>query len=147
MLKESTEENLKENIERKRTGDYQVKQLHGQFERATKQDRNTDTWLWLRKGALKKETDGLITAAWDLALRTNSIIKRIDGEEISPLCRMCREREETIRHIVTEWEKLAQKEYKGWRDDRVGKCVLWRLCQKFGFDCSRNWQDQEPKPV
>ena len=42
---------------------------------------------------------------------------------------------------------MAQKEYKGWRDDQVGKCVNSRLCQKFGFDCSRNWHDHEPKPV
>ena len=35
-------------------------------------------------------------------------------------------REETITHIVTECKKLAQKEYKGWRHDQIGKCVHWR---------------------
>ena len=30
-----------------------------------KQDRSADTWLWLRKGVLKKETEGLIMAAQD----------------------------------------------------------------------------------
>ena len=56
------------------------------------------------------------------------------------------EREGTIIPFVTECKKLAQKEYKGWRYDQVGKCVQWRLCQKFGFDYSRNWNDHEPKP-
>ena len=79
--------------------------------------------------------------------KTTSIRKRIEGEDISPLCRKWGELEETISHIVTECKKLAQKEYEGWRQDQVGKCVHWRLCQKFGFDCSRNWYDHQPKPV
>ena len=37
-----------------RTVDYQAKPQHEQFERSTKQDPITDTWLWLRKGVLKK---------------------------------------------------------------------------------------------
>ena len=39
--------------------------------------------------------------------------------------------------------KLAPKEYKGWRRDQVGRCVHWRLCQKFDFDCSHNRYDYE----
>ena len=69
------------------------------------------------------------------------------GEDLSSLCRICREREETISHIVTEFKKLAQKEPKRWRNDQVGKCVHWSFCQKFGFDCSQNWYDHGPKPV
>ena len=82
VLKESTAEILKENTERKRTADYHTKPLNGQFERATKEDQNTDTWLWLSKNVLKKETEGLVTAAQDQALKTNSIRKAIDGKDI-----------------------------------------------------------------
>ena len=51
---------MKEKIERKRTGDYQTKPLHGQFRRDAKEDPSTESWLWLRKGVtvLKKETKG-----------------------------------------------------------------------------------------
>ena len=101
---------MKKNVERKRTGDYHTNPPHGQFERATKQD-------WLRKGVLMKETEGLITSCPGSDVKNNSIGKRIDGEDLSSLCRICREREETISHIVTEFKKLAQKEYKGWRND------------------------------
>ena len=79
-------------------------------------------------------------------LTTNSIRKSIDGEDTSPLCRMCGERKKPFSHIVTECMKLTQKECKGWRHDQVGKCVHRRLCQKFGSGC-RNWYDHEPKPV
>ena len=36
-------------------------------------DKNS--WLWLRKGYLKKETEGLLLAAQDQALRTRWIMK------------------------------------------------------------------------
>ena len=56
----------------------------------------------VRKGTLKKETEGMIMAAQDLALRTNVIKCRIDKQDISPMCRMCGKREETIAHAVAE---------------------------------------------
>ena len=40
-----------------------AKPLHGQFFRATEEDRDERTWDWLRKGRLKRETEGLVTAA------------------------------------------------------------------------------------
>ena len=43
--------------------------------------------MW--KGGLKKETEGLITAAHDQALRTNLNKAENDKQEVSPLCRMC----------------------------------------------------------
>ena len=47
------------------------------------------------------------------------------------MCRLCGEREETVSHIVAECKKLAQKEYKMWRHDKVGQVIHWKLCQKF----------------
>lgn len=43
--------------------------------------------------------------------------------------------------------RLYMKGAEGGRHDQVGKWVHWRLCQKFGFDCARNWHDHEPKLV
>ena len=47
----------------------------------------------------KRETEGLIMAAQDQALRTNSIKYRIDKQTISAACRMYEGREESISHI------------------------------------------------
>ena len=85
------------------------KQRHGQFFRATEEDRDERTWHWLRKGKLKKETEGLITAAQDQALRTNSIKHRIDKQDIAATCRMFGQQEETVEHVVAECTMLAQK--------------------------------------
>ena len=47
--------------------------MHGQCLRQTEEIRDDATWDWLRKGGLKKETEGMITAAQDQALRTNAV--------------------------------------------------------------------------
>ncbi|XP_068738999.1 uncharacterized protein [Montipora capricornis] len=118
-----------------RMSKYKNKALHGQFETATEQVRDPESWGWLKRGILKKETEGLLTAAQDQALRTNSIKNRIDKEDVSPMCRLCGEREETVSHIVAECKKLAQREYKMWRHDKVGQVIHWKLCQKFNIPC------------
>ena len=48
-------------------------------------------------------------------------------------CWLCGDRDETINHIMSEWGKLAQKDYKT-RHDWVGKVILWELCKKKKFD-------------
>ena len=62
---------------------YLAKPLHGQFFRSTEKGRDDKSWLWLKNGKLKKETEGLIIAAQDQALRTNSIKNRIDKQHVS----------------------------------------------------------------
>ena len=46
---------------------------------------------WLKNGQLKKETEFLIIAAQDQALRTNAIKHNIDKTDETPLCRLCKE--------------------------------------------------------
>ena len=51
--------------------------LHGQFERDTKDLKTEESWNWLSKGYLKRETESLITSAQDQALNSYSIKKSI----------------------------------------------------------------------
>ena len=74
----------------------------GQFERITEEIKDKDSWNWLKKETLKKDTEGMLMAAQDQALRTNYIKKRIDKQNVSPMCRQYGEREETISHIVAK---------------------------------------------
>ena len=64
-------------LQRERKERFQEKQLHGQFWRNTL-IRDKKTWEWLKKGRLKKEMEGMIIAAQDQVLRTNSIKRIID---------------------------------------------------------------------
>ena len=106
-----------------------AKPLHGQFPRQTEPVRGGKSWSWLERGELKKETEGLLMAAQDQALRTNNLKVHIEKQEGSPLCRMYHDKNESVGHLVSECSKLAQREYKA-RHDRVATAVHWGLCQK-----------------
>ena len=61
-----------------RVKDWSEKELHGQYIRQTKEVAGNESWNWLKVRDLKKETEGLITAAQDQALRTNVIKANIE---------------------------------------------------------------------
>ena len=72
-------------------------------------------------------------AAQDQAIRTNWIRHNIDKEDISPSCRLCGERDETVSHVVSECKELAQNDYKKAIHDKVAAVLHWQMCQKYGF--------------
>ena len=112
---------------------WKEKQLYGRFKRLINNISHDKTWTCLRKGNLKRETESLLIAAQDNAIRTNHIEGRIDKTQQNSKCRLCDDRDETIKHIISEYSKLAQKEYKvthHW----VGKVIHWEMCRKFQFD-------------
>ena len=104
---------VKERLRKAREERYYSKSLHSAFLRETEEVRDKDnSWLLVKKGYLKKETEGLIMAVQDQAIRTNWIRHNIDKKDISPSCRLCGERDETVSHIVSECKELAQNDYK-----------------------------------
>ena len=94
--------------------------------------------MWLRKGNLKRETESLLIAAQNNAVRTNHIKVRIDKTQQNSKCWLCGDRDETINHIISKCSKLAPKEYKT-RPDWVGKVIHREMCKKFKFDHMNKW--------
>uniref|UniRef100_A0A803TQZ4 Transmembrane protein 45B n=1 Tax=Anolis carolinensis TaxID=28377 RepID=A0A803TQZ4_ANOCA len=86
------------------------------------------TWLWLTNGTLK-ETEGLILAAQEQAIRTNAIKAKIEKSADDPKCRLCKETDETIDHILSCCKKTAQTDYKQ-RHNCVAQMIHWNLCLK-----------------
>ncbi|XP_077972208.1 uncharacterized protein LOC144427222 [Styela clava] len=123
---------------------WKEKPLHGKYLRETKNIMVEDSWNWLKKGYLKKETEGLITAAQEQALRTNVIKAKIEKRGVSAKCRMCDARDETVFHILCECSKLAQREYK-YRHDNLARIVHWELCKLYGLNRENNWYDHTPE--
>ena len=146
VLKVRREGMDKKSLREERCEKYLAKPLHGQFFRGT-ENRDERSWEWLKRGKLKKETEGLLFVAQDQALRTNSVKSRIDKQDVSPSCRMCGERDETVGHVVAECKMLTQKYYKNWRHDKVAQVVHWRLCKSYGLENGDVWYKHEPKPV
>ena len=136
----------KERTSKFRMEDWQNKPMHGQFLRQTKDLSSNDTWQWLQRGELKKETEGTILAAQDQALKTRYIQRAIDGTNISPKCRKCNQKDETINHIASECPALAQNQYMK-RHDTVARAVHWNLCKKYQMPCSNKWYEHQPQPV
>ena len=50
------------------------------------------SWKWLVQSDLKVQTEAMICAAQEHALRTNYIKNKIDNTSENPLCRMCGEK-------------------------------------------------------
>ena len=95
---------------------------------------------------IKRETESLLIAAQNNAIRTNHIKTRIDKTQQSCKSRLCHDRNETINHIISKCSKLAQKEYKT-RHDWMGKVIHREMCKKFKFDHTNKWYMHNTAPV
>ena len=118
---------------------WEGKQLYGCFKRPINNISHNKTWTQLRRGNFKRETESLLIAAQDNAIRTNHIKARIDKTQQNSKCRLCGDRDETINHIISECSKLAQQEYKARHD--------WEIYKKFKFDHNNKWYMHNPAPV
>ena len=72
------EREKKERIRQERLNSCRGKTSHGQFVKGTENIRDSESWNWLKRGTLKKETEGLLTAAQDQALHTNYINNKME---------------------------------------------------------------------
>ena len=79
-IRETTIEAKKQKKE-ERTISWEEKMLHGQIVRHTKEVGNQDNWPWLQNGTLRHETESLIFAAPEHAIRTNAIKGKIDKSQ------------------------------------------------------------------
>ena len=138
LIKEKSKQEYKNERKEKKERDWKDKALHGQYPKIVEKGDETKTYKWLKNGFMKKETEGLITAAQDQALPTRWKKVHIEKQGGTSACRMCNGREETIFHILSECEKMAQTEYKK-RHDKVAQLVHWNLCKKYGLDHAKNW--------
>ena len=93
-----------------------------------------------------KETESLLLAAQNNAIRTNRIKVRISKTQQNSECSLCGDKDETIKHIISESSQFLRKEYKT-RYYLVGMVIHWEMCKKFKFDHTNKWYMQNPAPV
>ena len=125
---------------------WQGKLMNGQHVRQIEEFASLESWQWLKRGSLKRETESLLVAAQDQALRTNYRKAKVEKQPLSPLCRMCQKKEDTITHLLSECSKMAQSEYKG-RHDRIAAAVHWSLAKKYGLLHAEKWYDLRQKQL
>ena len=125
---------------------WEGKQLYGRFKQQINNISHDKTWTWRRKGNFKRETESLYNGSTKQNHKNHHIKARIDKTLQNSKCRLCSDRDETINHIISECNKLAQKEYKT-RYDWVGKVIHWEMGKKFKFDHTNKWYMHNPAPV
>ena len=121
---------------------WEEKQLYRRFKRLINISHDK-TWMWLRKGKLKRETESILISAQNNAIRTNNIKAKIDNTQQNSKCRLCGDWDETINHVISECSKLTQKEFKT-RHYWVGKVIHWEMCKKLKFEHMNKWYMNNP---
>ena len=59
---------------------------------------------------------------------------------------MCKKKAETVEHVVSGCEKMAQKEYKR-RHDKLATMVHWQLCNQHKIKTVDQWYKHKPEDV
>ena len=98
----------------------------------------------IKDGNLKRESESLLIAAQNNAIRTNHIKARIDKTQQNSSGRLCDDRDETTNHIISECSKLAQKEYNT-RHEWVGMVKHWELWKKLKYDHTNKCNMHNPE--
>ena len=103
LIKEDEDPKVyRERTSKSKMEEWQSKPMHGHFLRQTNDLSRDDTWQWLQRWELKKETEGMIMAAQDQALRTTYIQRAMDRSNNSPKCKKYYQKYKTINHISLE---------------------------------------------
>ena len=123
-----------------RVTSWKQKPLHGQFpismDHLTKMEC---AYKWLRLSFLKFETEALITAAQDQALRTNAYNTNVLHCSSDPLCRLCHSFDETMFHILSSCPVLAPTGYLQ-RHNSVAALIHKRICEYYCIPtCEKPW--------
>ena len=124
---------------------WEEKHFYGRFKRLINNLSHEKTWTWLRKGNFKRETESLLIAAQNNAIRTNHIEERIYKMQQNRKCRLCFDIDETINHVVSKCSKLAQKDIRldttGWERWSTGSCARnWNLTIRKNGICTTQHQ-------
>ena len=87
-------------------------------------------------------------AAQEQTLRVNSIKNHIDGQDVSPMWRLCGEAIETVMHLRSGCPVLAKSKYPIRHDIiRQGKHIHWLLLKKHGIPTENMWYSHVPNVV
>ena len=99
-IRNDTDNTIDDRMITTRKQKWEEKQLDGRFKPLINNISHQKTWTWLRTGNLKRETESLLIAAQDNAIRTNDIKARIDKTQQNSKCWLCGD--ETINRIISE---------------------------------------------
>ena len=101
---------------------------------------------WLKSVGLKSETEGLIVAVQDQALKTKCMQAKIIKNGTDLNCQICGRFQETVDYITSGCPELAKTEYVH-RHNKVAAYVHWNICRNFDINVPDKWYKHQPEPV
>ena len=111
--------------------------MYGYFTRQTSEIVHKISWTWQRKGNFKIETESLLQATQNNAIRINKIKAKIDKRNriVSVGCM-----ETEMKRFIPyrKRQQTSKKEYKS-RCDWLGKVIHWELYKRLKFDHNNKW--------
>ena len=116
-------------------------EMHGQWQKKREEIALVDaaqSEKWLKYSHLTPETESILVAAQEQTLATNYVQNKVWNLKCSPLCRLCKEKPETISHIVSGCKCLAGTKYTN-QHDKVGKYIHWNLLKDRGINVCEDW--------
>ena len=104
------------------------------------------SFQWLRQ-SLHSESESTLFAIQDQVICTRVYQAKIMGSQVSVMCRLCGEQEETIQHVLAGCSVLAPTCYLS-RHNLVARTLHWHLCTSFGItQLAKGWYCRQPLPM
>ncbi|KAL1446158.1 hypothetical protein WDU94_008911 [Cyamophila willieti] len=150
-LKQDHEERFSNNNEyvNQAVDTWKKKTLHGKYPQLLDEPKihKENSITYLRKGELYPETEGFITAIQDSVIATKNHQKFIFKTITDDKCRLCKEKSETIEHVIGSCKILAKNEYLN-RHNQVAKIIYSKIIiQNKIKDYVEPYYKLNPEPV
>ena len=136
-----------EQIDKEHLDEMMKMKLHGDYFKQRDGIVNVDlakSEQWNEQTHLRFETESLLCAAQEQALHTKYMTSKIWGCGNDTKCRLCREQNETVHHIVSGCKMLAGNQYT-FRHNQVAKYLHWWILKDRGVKVSNTWLKHVPE--
>ena len=114
--------------------------LHGQYFVQQEALPNINPGLsrrWLKVPYLRYETESLLCATQEQVLAINYVRTKIWGTSKTSTCRLCKEQNETVSHIVSGCKILCATQYM-YRHNQVAKYLYWNILRDLKINVSES---------
>ena len=101
---------------------------------------------WLKKCHLDPHTESYIIGAQELATITKYHEKHILKNSSDDQCRICKNSQETVFHILGACDSLAIREYFT-RHNNICRYLHYKISQHYNLNVGENWYRHEPGDV
>ena len=128
--KKASREAIKHKLKQKHLEAWKNKPKHGYIFRKVEADQKIDTQAshnWLNTG-LSSHVEGYATALQEQEIPTKATIKRRTKEpNIESKCRLCKDQEETVFHVLGSCSSLSSNLYLPTRHDNIARELVGEI--------------------